>query len=170
MTIFILLVAKLAEVFSGQIPVVYLFLLIHLLFFVITSRCIADEGEYRLIAMSQHQPVGCGSGSGELAPRRPVAPQPGHGNHSHGNHSHGPIAQMMRANHVHSHKHIHSELDSSSLSSSRFDIDWEAKEVLLFALINKKHFLHPWLRDSSDRNCSLYRNSDYKIIFGTRGS
>lgn len=41
----------------------------------------------------------------------------------------GHPQQMLRANHVHNHNHIHAELDSASISSSHFDIDWEAKEV-----------------------------------------
>lgn len=81
---------------------------------------------------------------GQPLSRRP-APSPLVGHHV--NHSHGHIhsSQILRTSggNQHVHSHIHAELDTAShLSSSRFDIDWEAKEVdfgLLILLIIKKY-------------------------------
>ncbi len=79
------------------------------------------------------------SNGSSIPPRRPVPQQTG-GPHSHGQvnhpqyshsnhgHSHSSNLPLLRTSN-HNHGHIHSELDSSSLSSSRFNIDWEAKEV-----------------------------------------
>jgi hypothetical protein len=67
---------------------------------------------------------------GQPLPRRPApSPMAGHHvNHSHGHIHSSQIHRSSGSNHVHG--HIHAELESAShLSSSRFDIDWEAKEV-----------------------------------------
>ncbi|XP_046441341.1 coiled-coil domain-containing protein 102A-like [Daphnia pulex] len=66
---------------------------------------------------------------GQPLPRRPApSPMAGHHvNHSHGHIHSSQIHRSSGSNHVHG--HIHAELESAShLSSSRFDIDWEAKE------------------------------------------
>ena len=83
--------------------------------------------------------VGSSGTSSGLAPRRlaqssPSVPHTHHVNHSPHSHplGHSSNSPMLRANHGHS--HIHTELDTTSITSSRFDMDWEAKEVLIFKI------------------------------------